>query len=160
VCVPNLNTRPFLPERFETIFNQTFQDWELLVYDSYSEDGAWEYIKGLAGREPRMRVWQGPREGTPGSWTPCVRQAQGKYVYIATSDDIMAPDCLEKLVSALERHPECELAHCQLRSIDTSGNDIPNVTRWWSRESLFACSSGDLMNRPHIRWAPSDGVLL
>ena len=29
ICVPNLNTRPFLAERFETIFNQSFQDWEL-----------------------------------------------------------------------------------------------------------------------------------
>ena len=67
ICVPNLNTRPFLRERFHTILDQTFQDWELLVYDSYSDDGAWEYICEIAAREPRMRAWQGPREGTPGS---------------------------------------------------------------------------------------------
>ncbi len=79
ICVPNLNTLPFLPERFETIFNQTFQDWELLVYDGYSDDGAWEYIGQLAAREPRMHIWQGPREGTPGSWSPCVRKARGEY---------------------------------------------------------------------------------
>src|ERR1700745_1166859 len=112
VCVPNLNTLPFLSERFETIFGQSFQDWELLVYDGYSTDGAWEYINELASREPRMRIWQGPREGTPGSWTPCVREARGKYVYIATSDDNMALDGLEKLVDALEANPECALAHC------------------------------------------------
>ena len=52
ICVPNLNTRPYLPERFETIFNQTFQDWELIVCDSYSDDGSWEYIQELAAREP------------------------------------------------------------------------------------------------------------
>ena len=40
ICVPNLNTRPFLPERFDSIFAQTFQDWELLVYDSHSSDSA------------------------------------------------------------------------------------------------------------------------
>jgi hypothetical protein len=57
ICVPNLNTRPFLPERFETIFSQSFQDWELLVYDSYSEDGAWKYIQELAAREERMALW-------------------------------------------------------------------------------------------------------
>ena len=68
ICVPNLGTRPFLPERFETIFNQTFTDWELIVYDSYSDDGSWEYIQELAAREPRMRISQGPREGTPDSW--------------------------------------------------------------------------------------------
>src|SRR6187402_2601104 len=52
ICVPNLNTRPFLPERFQTIREQSLNDWELLVYDSHSTDGAWEYICELAGRSP------------------------------------------------------------------------------------------------------------
>ena len=42
ICVPNLNTRPFLPERFETIFTQTFPGLGAPAYDSYSDDGAWE----------------------------------------------------------------------------------------------------------------------
>jgi glycosyltransferase involved in cell wall biosynthesis len=57
IGVPNLNTRLFLPERFETIFKQTFQDWKLLVYDGYSVEGAWEYIQGLAQREPKIWPW-------------------------------------------------------------------------------------------------------
>ena len=157
ICVPNLNTLPFLPERFETIFNQTFQDWELLVYDGYSDDGAWEYISQLAAKEPRMRSWQGAREGTPGSWSPCVREARGDYVYVATSDDTMAPDCLEKLVGALEAHPECDIAHCRLRTIDERGEDTDS--EWWPADSIFARSSGDLLQRPHIRRAPYDGLL-
>jgi hypothetical protein len=157
ICVPNLNTRPFLPERFETIFNQTIQDWELLVYDSYSNDGAWEYISELATREPRIRAWQGPREGTPGSWTPCVRQAAGEFVYVATSDDTMAPDCLEKMLDALDAHPECGLAHCRLRPIDEHGRDA--LDDWWPKHSSFARSSGRLIDQPHIRRAPFDGLL-
>jgi hypothetical protein len=156
ICVPNLNTLPFLPERFDTIFSQSFQDWELLVYDSYSEDGAWDYISSLAKREARMRAWQGPREGTPGSWTPCVRQASGEYVYIATSDDTAAPDCLEKLVTALDAHPECDLAHCPLKVIDETGNATSD---WWSDCSTFALSSGPLLFHPHLRKAPFDGLL-
>lgn len=156
ICVPNLNTLPFLAERFETIFNQSYQDWELLVYDSYSNDGSWEYITQLAAGNPRMRIWQGPREGTPGSWTPCVREAVGKYVYVATSDDTMPPDCLEKLVAALEAHPECDVAHCKLRAIDENGRDMED---WWSTGSTFARSSGELLQRPHIRRAPFDGLL-
>jgi glycosyltransferase involved in cell wall biosynthesis len=156
ICVPNLNTRPFLPERFTTIFNQTLDDWELLVYDSHSADGAWEYIEGLAAREPRMRCWQGPREGTPGSWNPCIRRARGEYVYIATSDDTMPPDCLEKLAAALDRHPECDLAHCRLRAIDERGADRED---WWSDVSVFALSSGPLVDQLHVRPAPLDGLL-
>lgn len=156
ICVPNLNTRPYLPERFDTIFGQTFQDWELIVYDSYSEDGAWEYIEQLASREPRMRISQGPRQGTPGSWTPCVQQAAGKYVYIATSDDTMAPDFLEKTVSALEAHPECDLAHTWLKVI---GDGADALQRDWEEEFLFARSSNGLKHKCHIRRAPFDGLL-
>lgn len=159
ICVPNLNTRPFLQERFDTIFNQTFSDWELLVYDSYSRDGAWEYIQALASSEPRMRAWQGPREGTPGSWTPCVRAARGEYVYIATSDDTMPPDAIEQLVAALDAHPECDLAHCRLWPIDEHDAVVPGILDWWLNDSAFAQSSRGLLDRPHVRRAPHDGLL-
>jgi glycosyltransferase involved in cell wall biosynthesis len=159
ICVPNLNTRPFLPERFRTIAEQTLQDWELLVYDSYSTDGAWEYIQERAAVEPRMRAWQGPREGTPGSWSPCVREAKGEYVYIATSDDTMPPECLATLVAALDAHPDCDIAHCRLQPIDEHGRDIPAKRLSWSRRSLFAMSSGDWLDRVHVRRAPFDGLL-
>ena len=157
ICVPNLNTRPFLPERFETIFRQSFQDWELLVYDSYSDDGSWEYIQELAAHEKRMRIWQGPRQGTPGSWNPCIRAACGEYVYVATSDDTMALDCLEKLVAALEQHEDCGLAHCPLVHIDETGMPLPN--QWWPEKTVFGRSAGELVNQPHVRRAPYDGLL-
>ena len=159
ICVPNLNTRPFLPERFETIFRQSFQDWELLAYDSYSDDGAWEYLSDLARREPRMRVWQGPRQGTPGSWNPCIAAARGEFVYVATSDDTMALDCLEKMVAALDAHPECALAHCPLKVINEHGEVIPRLQEAWAEWSYFARSSGLLRDRPHVRLAPFDGLL-
>lgn len=139
-----------------TIDAQSYQDWELLVYDSHSTDGAWEYFRQYAAREPRARIWQGPREGTPGSWTPCIREARGDYIYIATSDDTMAQDCLEKMVRALDANPDCDLAHCPMRVIDESGS--PGLD-WWSGNSLFARSSGDLLHRSHKRLAPLDGLL-
>jgi glycosyltransferase involved in cell wall biosynthesis len=157
ICVPNLNTRPFLPERFETIFKQSFQDWELLVYDSHSDDGSWEYIQELAAHEERMRIWQGPRQGTPGSWNPCIQAAGGEFVYVATSDDTMAPDCLEKLVAALERNGDCGLAHCPLVHIDETGRPLPN--QWWPEKTVFGRSAGELVNQPHVRRAPYDGLL-
>jgi len=139
-----------------TIYAQTFKDWELLVYDSYSTDGAWDYFSKLAASEPRMRIWQGSREGTPGSWTPCIREARGEFIYIATSDDTMAPDCLEKMVRALDANPDCDLAHCPIRVVDESGAPGPD---WWSEHSLFARSTGVLVNLPHKRLAPLDGIL-
>ena len=157
ICIPNLNNRPFLPERFETIFKQTFEDWELIVYDSYSDDGAWEYIQELAAHEPRMRISQGPREGTPGSWNPCIRQARGEYVYIATSDDTMSPDFLEKMVAALDKNPDCGVAHCCLDFINEHGVKISSGHCWdnWFTTRFF----GDWNKKYHVRPRGHDAVV-
>jgi hypothetical protein len=70
----------------------------------------------------------------------------------------MAPNFLEETVKGLEEHPECGIAHAPLRAIDESGNKTED-NEWWTRNSLFARSSGELMNKPHLRKAPFDGLL-
>ncbi len=69
----------------------------------------------------------------------------------------MAADCLEKLVAALDAHSDCDVAHCRLRTIDEQGCDTDS--EWWPTGSIFAQSSGELLQRPHIRRAPYDGLL-
>jgi hypothetical protein len=157
ICLPNLNNRPFLEERLSTIFDQSLTDWELIIYDNFSEDGAWELFQEAAGRDARIRIAQAPRQGMYANWNNCIRAACGDYVYIATSDDNMAPDCLEKLVEALDTNPECDLAHCNLRMFDSKGEEVSS--RWWNEASLFARSSGDLLRQRHTRRAPFDGLL-
>jgi hypothetical protein len=155
ICLPNLNNRPYLPERLDSIRRQTFTDWELIVFDSYSGDGAWEFLTAAAAREPRMRVSQAPR-GLYENWNNCVREARGRYVYFATSDDTMADDFLERMVAALESNPDCGLAHSPLKTFDAEGRELPDN---WSTASMFGCNSGDLIGRPHRRMAPHDGLL-
>jgi glycosyltransferase involved in cell wall biosynthesis len=156
ICLPNLNTLPYLPERMDTIFDQTFKDWELIVSDNFSDDGAWQFFESVASKDSRVSIMQEAPRGMYANWNNCIRRARGKYVYIATSDDTMAPDCLEKLASALEGHPECDLAHCKIKVIDQSGRELD----WWLwREGLFVHSSGELLEVPHLRKAPFDGLL-
>jgi len=152
ICLPNLNTFPYLRERLETILGQTFTNWELIVIDSYSEDGSWELFERLAREDRRVSIAQAPR-ALYASWNRCIEQARGKYVYIATSDDTMAVDCLEKLVAALEQHEDCDLAHCSLRLIDKEGAPVQGLT------GMFARSVPEMLERRHIRRAPYDGML-
>jgi len=159
ICLPSLNTRPFLEERIASILGQTFGDWELVVTDSYSDDGSWELFQALARDEPRCRIDQAPRGLYP-SWNHCLRQARGRYVYVATSDDVMALDCIGKMVAALEAHPECDLAHCPLRITDGEGRDLASAAHPpWPDCTVFAHGLGDLAHRPHVRRAPYDGLL-
>jgi glycosyltransferase involved in cell wall biosynthesis len=159
VCLPSLNTFPFLEERVETIFGQTFQDWELVVTDSYSEDGSWEFFERLARKDVRVSIAQAPRGLYP-SWNHCVKRAHGEYVYIATSDDTMGLDCLEKMVSALEMYGECDLAHCPQIMIDEKGSEL-EASEWhrWPHNTPFAHGLEEMAWRPHIRRAPYDGLI-
>lgn len=155
ICLPNLNTRPFLPQRMDSILAQTFTDWELIISDNYSDDGSWEFFQQFQG-DPRIKISQAPRAGMYANWNECLRRATGQYVYIATSDDTMAPDCLEKLVAAVERHPDCAIAHCPLKTYDEHGQP---VDQRWFPDSTFVRSGPDWLARRHIRLAPFDGLL-
>ena len=153
--VPNLNNRRFLPERLDSLVNQTLTDWEAIVLDSYSDDGAWELIQAYAARDRRFRIAQAPRDGIYPNLNRCIEQARGEYIYIATSDDTMTPACLAKMVAALDAHPECGLCHTCLQVIDEHGAEIPN---WW-HNTLPVKFYGELMRVPHLRYAPYDGIL-
>ena len=153
LCLPNLNTRPFLQARMESIFAQTFTDWELIVCDSYSTDGSWEYFQKFKD-DPRIHLFQVPREGIYAGWNECLRRATGKYVYFATSDDTMVSDCIQKLVAALDCHPELQLAVCDFATIDEKGSVLPDRANKWPREFY-----GDWMGIPHVRSGKTEAVL-
>ena len=155
ILLPSLNTFLFLEERFNSILNQTLQDWELIVVDSYSDDGSWQLIQSYANQDNRIRISQAPREGVYAGINSCLEQARGKYIYIATSDDTMTPDCLEKMVSALETHPNCDIAHCCLSIIDETGQQAQKQWKVWDKTKFF----GEYIDQQHIRLAPYDGIL-
>jgi glycosyltransferase involved in cell wall biosynthesis len=157
ICLPSWNSRPFLQERLATIFRQTYQNWELFVYDSGSNDGSWEILQRLARKEARMRIMQRPRRGPYPAWNECVRRTKGEFVYIATSDDTMADNFCEKMVSALDRHSDCEIAHCPLVIIDAIGKSTTG--RSWPDCPLFSLGLNDLARPLRVRRAPSDGLI-
>jgi GT2 family glycosyltransferase len=156
LLLPNLNNRPYLEERLRSIEAQTMGDWEVVVVDSHSTDGAWEFFLEWAARDDRVRLYQSDQKGIYVNFNTCLRLARGEYVYFATSDDSMTGDALSVMSRALDAHPECGLAHCKLRIIDEAGREYPK--KLW--EDFFIVRYfGDRIDRPHIRRAPHDGVL-
>ena len=121
IILPTLNSMRFLQERMESIFNQSFQNWELIIVDSYSTDGTWEFFQGKARVDSRIHLFQVPA-GLYQCWNFGIRKAIGKYVYIATADDTMKSTCLEKMTAALEKHKECQICDSRLLLINEKGN--------------------------------------
>src|SRR4051812_10356534 len=111
ICVPNLNKAKYLAERMETLLAQTFTDWEMIVCDSYSNDGSWELLQKFKS-DRRVQLHQVPREGLYAGWNECLRRARGQFINIATSDDTADAHLLERLVAPLQKRPDLSFAVC------------------------------------------------
>ena len=139
----------------ETILSQTYSDWELIVSDNYSDDGSWEYMQSFKD-DHRIKLMRQDRNGMYDNWNAGIERACGQYVYIATSDDTMTLDCLEKMAVELEKNPECGYCHCNLKFIDENDKWLKGK---WEKEYLSQKYYGELIHKKHIRRAPLDGLL-
>ncbi|MGZ5544978.1 MAG: glycosyltransferase family 2 protein, partial [Limisphaerales bacterium] len=144
ICVPNLNKASYLPERMETLLAQTFTDWEMIVCDSYSNDGSWELLQKFKG-DQRIKLFQVPREGLYAGWNECLRRSSGEYINFATSDDTASRCLLEKLVEPLERRRDLHLSVCDFEEIDEQSKPIQ------PRPLRFRDFLGKWLNVPSVR---------
>ena len=146
----------FLRERMESVVHQTFSDWELLIVDSSSTDGTREFLeREYVSRDPRMKLYQAP-PGLYQAWNFGLEKAVGKYLYIATSDDTMVPECLERMVAALETHPECDLCDSVLKLIDEEGRELGVDSEQFLPHYWHVDFPRD---KQHVRLAPHDYFL-
>jgi glycosyltransferase involved in cell wall biosynthesis len=128
ICMPTLNARAFLVERMDSILNQTETDWELIVCDSYSDDGTWEYLQTFVA-DSRVKLFRVPKAGLYAGWNECLRKAKGDFIYIATADDTMRPDCLYTLAVPLTADSSISLAIGHVEQIDAAGLPMSAVKR-------------------------------
>ena len=98
VNVPNVQYMNKLAPQI-SVCSQTLTDWELIVCDSFSDDGTWEFLQQVD--DVRVRLFQVPKAGVYAGWNECLKRVRGEYIYIASADDTMKTECLEKMVAAL-----------------------------------------------------------
>lgn len=111
VIVPNYNHAAFLQQRLESVLNQTFQDFELILLDDCSTDASRVILEGCRNN-PHVShiVYNENNSGSPFSqWKKGVELAQGEWVWIAESDDWAESDFLALMLEQAECHPKCGL---------------------------------------------------
>lgn len=101
VIVVNLNRRELLRRCLESLWKQTFSDFEVVVVDNGSADGSLEYLQSL--RESRLRIVPLPsNKGFAGGCNAGIRQAQGRYIATLNNDAEADRRWLEELVAGVE----------------------------------------------------------
>lgn len=118
------NTRPFLESAVNSILAQTFTDFELLLIDDGSSDGAGPLCDALAARDARIRVFHQPNGGPASARNKGLDNARGQYIGFVDSDDRIEPTMYETLYAALQA-PGVRLAACSGDCIDEEDHTIP-----------------------------------
>lgn len=106
IIVPNYNHAPFLEERLDSIFNQTFQDFEVILLDDASTDDSITILeKYNIDKRVSHFVINKINSGSPfKQWKKGLELAKGEYIWIAESDDTCDLNFLEEQVNALQQN--------------------------------------------------------
>lgn len=113
VIVPNYNHAPYLKQRIESILNQTYQDFELILLDDSSTDGSRKVMEQYRGNPHTSHIIF--NEANSGSafrqWDKGIALAKGEWIWVAESDDYAEPSFLERLMTETTQVPDCALAY-------------------------------------------------
>ncbi len=101
------NGRTYLKSSLESVLNQTFKDFELLIIDDASRDDSLEIIRSYQTKDPRIVIYSNPvNVGQTKSLNVGLNLARGKYVARMDADDLVFPSWLAELSSFLKENPE------------------------------------------------------
>lgn len=111
-----------LQEAVNSIKQQTYQDWELILCDDGSTDHTWKILKKLARTDVRIRTIRCLNNGKAGrARNICIRASKGRYLAIMDADDIADPKRLEIQIAFLEKHPKYAFVGSFAWMIDNHG---------------------------------------
>lgn len=127
VVMPVYNTEAYVGEAIESVLNQTFTDFELIIVDDGSTDRSLEIINSFAKKDSRIRIFVNESNlGVSKAITRGFKLARGKYIARMDADDICLPHRFEKQIGFMQENPGVGLLGTWGKVIDVDGNFVAN----------------------------------
>ena len=113
IIMPSYNTGKFIAESIRSVMVQTYSDWELIIVDDASTDNTDEVVSSLMSSRTSSAITNSSNihylkndrnRGAAYSRNRALREARGKYIAFLDSDDLWAPDKLEKQIAFMEKN--------------------------------------------------------
>ncbi len=135
VIIPNFNHEKYLVQRINSVLNQTFQNFEVIILDDCSKDKSRLIIENYRNH-PKVKhiIYNETNSGsTFKQWEKGINVASGNLIWIAESDDFCELTFLEKL---LPFFTDNQLVLCYAKSIFTNENGTFSNTQWQTNDWL------------------------
>lgn len=126
VIIPNYNHALFLKQRIDTVLNQTFQDFEVIILDDCSTDSSREIIEQYRGHSKISNIIFNDKNsgGVFKQWIKGIEIAKGDYVWIAESDDYASANFLEETLKIIENDLSLGMVFTNTNSVNREGKFI------------------------------------
>lgn len=139
VCIPTYNRARYLTYAVNSVFEQTYSDYEIIICDDASTDGTPELVSQW--NDPRIRYIRQPvNVKRARNMRSGFQAAQGKYFVKFDDDDALTPEFLAKTVAVLDSKPEVDLVCTNHWIINAQGERIESATlansSKWSKDQL------------------------
>jgi glycosyltransferase involved in cell wall biosynthesis len=118
VAIPTYRRLPMLRRAVESVFAQTFTDWEMVVSDDETPSGnTWNFLEGLAASDRRVRpiMNDGPH-GATFNHSNALKAARGEWIKILHDDDVLKPNCLKVLAHIVREYRNVIAVSCACES--------------------------------------------
>lgn len=103
VCIPTYRGEKYIKECLNSIIVQSFTDFEVLIVDDCSTDSTFDIAREYAKQDSRIQLFQNEKNlGLVCNWNRCVELAQGEWIKFVFQDDLITPNCLEKMVASVK----------------------------------------------------------
>ncbi len=110
ICVPTRNCAHFLVAAVESALHQTTGDFEVVIVDNGSVDDTESVVRNLMKQDSRLRYYRHPQDiGLIGNLNACLAHADGEYIKFLCADDMLLPDCVERMAAILDSNPSVAL---------------------------------------------------
>lgn len=113
IMMPAYNAASYIDDAINSILDQTYMNWELIIVDDGSDDDT--YTRALAYRDHRIMVLRQPHKGCPAARNACISKMRGAIFVRQDADDLSDKRRIERQTLYLLQHPECELVSCRMR---------------------------------------------
>ena len=111
VCIPTYNGAKFIAQTIESVLNQTFKDFEIIISDDGSSDKTLEIVGSF--NDPRIvRIDRLSKVGAEANWNNAVATASASLVKLVCQDDLLYPQCLEVEVQTMNKSENQEVSFC------------------------------------------------
>ena len=142
VLIPYYNDREYLSQAIESVLNQTYKDFELILINHATTDDCREIAHSYNDKRIK-HIDMEENYGAGGGMiiSKFLENAKGKYVKLFCADDVMYPNCLENLVNYMEKHPEKDFIFGNVEYIDE--NNKPTGENWFKNRAGFSIENDE-----------------